>query len=100
MSSKDGAEALADLRSRLDHVDRTIATAVAERFRLVRSVGELKRASGIAVMQEARVGLVLDRAAQSETELDIPAGTLTTLFAALIEESCRLEEAIEDPAIG
>lgn len=100
MNPEDGAEALADLRSRLDHVDRAIAAAVAERFRLVRSVGEVKQASGIAVMQDARVGVVLDRAARFETELDIPAGTLTTLFAALIEESCRLEEAMGDPAIG
>ncbi|GAB3501137.1 isochorismate pyruvate lyase [Amycolatopsis cihanbeyliensis] len=94
MNDENANIRLAEIRQRLDGIDRRIAESVGDRFEAVRQVGELKRATGIPMMQKGRVDAVVSRATQFEADYNIPAGTLTAIFSTLVAEACRLEDGI------
>lgn len=94
MSDETTEGRLAEIRQRLDGIDRRIAEGISDRFEAVRQVGELKRATGIPMMQQGRVDAVFARAAQFEAEYNIPEGALKAIFSTLVAEACRLEDDI------
>jgi chorismate mutase len=94
MNDDDAEARLAEIRRRLDRIDHCIAESIGERFEAVRQVGELKRATGIPMMQLGRVDAVMSRATRLEDNFNIPTGTLTAIFSTLIADACRLEDEI------
>lgn len=82
---------LEDLRRAIDDVDRRILSLVAERLRLVLSVGDVKRRAGLPVYDADRERAVLDRlAAAAPAPLD--GSTARRVFERIIDEARRLEQ--------
>jgi 4-amino-4-deoxychorismate mutase len=94
MNGKDANDRLVEIRQALDEIDRRIAESISDRFDAVRQIGQLKRMTGIPMMQKSRVETVFSRATQFEADYNIPAGTLTAIFSTLVAEACRLEDGI------
>ncbi|HMJ03296.1 MAG TPA: VOC family protein, partial [Conexibacter sp.] len=71
-------------------------SALAERVAVCREVAEHKRAEGIPMMQPDRVALVEDRWAELARARGIDEEFARQLCRAVIEEGCRVEDAIID----
>jgi prephenate dehydrogenase len=82
------------LRALIAAEDQQIIEHLAARMSLVRLVGELKRDSAMAVMQPGQVSAVLDRAAVRADEHGLSQQFARDLFSAVIQEACRVEEAV------
>lgn len=82
---------LQTLRESIDAIDQQILKLLAERIRLVLTVGDIKRRDGVVVYDPDRERVVLERLTQlADAPLD--AETVTRIFESVIRESRRLEE--------
>jgi chorismate mutase len=77
------------LRSRIDHVDRTLVSLIARRVRLARQVGARKRAAGAATMDPGREAAVIRQAAALAREAGIDEEVVRGVFWQLVELSRR-----------
>jgi chorismate mutase/prephenate dehydrogenase len=88
----DIEDRLERLRRRIRHLDAALLGLVAERIELAREVGQEKRARGVPLRDFEVEKRVLERAAQSATELGVGTSLARELMRALIDESCRVQE--------
>ena len=96
------AEALAvlqALRDELDGIDWRLMETLRQRLDCCCRIGLHKRDHAIPMMQPQRIGLVQQRAAEFAVNHGIRSDFLRSLYALIIEETCRLElEVINAPA--
>ncbi len=78
------ARELAELRRRIEEIDREIVTAVADRLDVARRIGALKRDAHGATLVPEREAAVIRRAVESAREHGIPAEPARDLFWTLI----------------
>jgi chorismate mutase len=92
--------ALAALRRRIDDLDREFVRIVAERLAVCEEVAEVKRGTGAAVIQPARVRDVVTSRRQLAIDADVDPDFAEQLFRVLLAETHRIEVAGEraDPA--
>ncbi len=88
--------ALASFREQIERIDERLLSALAERVAVCREVAEHKRAEGIPMMQPDRVAIVEDRWAELARARGIDEDFARRLCKAVVDESCRLEDAIID----
>lgn len=80
-----------ELRRQIDAIDVQIVQLLAERHRVVLTVGERKRLQNLPVHDPLREQALLDRLAKlAPTPLD--ATTVRNVFDAILSESRRLQE--------
>lgn len=100
--ANDNPEALAvlqALRDELDGIDWRLMEALRQRLDCCCRIGLHKRNHAIPMMQPQRIGLVQQRAAEFAAKHGIRGDFLRSLYALVIEETCRLElEVIAAPA--
>jgi len=90
---------LCDLRDRIDAVDDRILALLAERYRIAHDVAACKRRHGIPARLPDRIQAVMDRCALAGTAQGLDTAYVRALWAAIIEETCSLEERLlEGPA--
>ncbi len=87
-------EILAPYRQRIDALDDRIVDLLAERTGIIREVGALKYAEGIAAVLPDRVDEVRERAAARAAAQGVDADMVRALYTILIDYSCALEEDI------
>lgn len=83
---------LDDVRQRIRAVDGDLIALAAERVRLVRRVGEIKRADGLRLVDYAQERRVLDAAAATATEHGLSPEVAQDLMARLIREAVTVQE--------
>ncbi len=81
-----------DWRVEIDKIDGELLRLLNERARLAVSVGESKRAAGLAVADREREREVIVRACRANTG-PLDDGAVARLFRAVIRESRRLQTA-------
>ncbi|WP_162820557.1 chorismate mutase family protein [Microvirga calopogonii] len=84
------------LRARLDACDDALMEALRERFAVCAEIAEHKRSHGLSVIQPGRVAVVRARAAAFAAGGGIDADFLQRIYGLVIDEACRLEQAIVD----
>jgi chorismate mutase len=85
------APELAALRRRIDELDQQMLQLIAERVRVVLSVGEYKRKHALPVYDPERERAMLDKlCARAPEPLD--GDTVRRIFERLIDESRRIEQ--------
>jgi chorismate mutase-like protein len=89
---------LSELRKQIDAADSAIIRAVADRMEIVRAVGRYKKGASVPVVQPARITAVSDSYARQGEELGLDPEFARRLYAFLLEEAHRIEEAILAPA--
>ena len=82
------------LRKQIDEIDRQIIGLLAERFKIVSSVVEVKRAEGLEVRIPARIEEVLQNAVAEARRTGVSERLVHTLWQEIIEETCKAEENI------
>lgn len=82
------------LRAQLDQVDAALLAGIRDRLHLCLRIAEHKRAHRIPMMQPHRVQLVKDRAAAFAAENGLDPAFLVRLYAEIIQEACRMEDAV------
>ena len=82
------------LRDELDAIDQQLLALVRERLECCCRIGHWKKQHGVPMMQPGRIGVVQDRAAAFAMAHGLSAEFLRRLYAHIIEETCRLEDAI------
>lgn len=85
---------LTQYRARIDQVDRELVALIAKRLDLCRDIAVLKKQSGIAMMQPGRVAEVKETNAARGEALGLSRGFTIDLYERIIEEACRIEDAI------
>jgi chorismate mutase len=85
---------LTRLRARIDALDEEIALRLAQRFEVVRMVGQLKRDESIPMMQVDRVRHVKDHYGRCGAQQGTPAGFTASFVDLLLESTCALEDDI------
>jgi chorismate mutase len=95
------AEELEDLREQLDALDRVLLDTVRDRIRCCVRIAQAKRRHGVPMMQPHRIAIVQQRAASYAAGHGIDADFLHRLYDLIIDETCRVEDAIiADSATG
>jgi chorismate mutase len=91
----DSAEArLQTLRVELDRIDQRLLNLIRERLDCCARIGMLKKHAAIPMMQPQRVGLVHARAEEYGRRNGINTLFLRQIYDVMIQETCRLEDAI------
>jgi chorismate mutase len=85
------APGILELRKSIDQLDRQIVELIAERLRLVKQVGEIKRGRGLEVYDPERERDLLERVSQASPPPLEPA-MAERIFACIIQESRNLEQ--------
>jgi len=76
---------LADIREKIEQIDTHILTLIAERTNLAETVLELKRAEEKSIEDKEQEQIVLNRAIDYATELNLDTGSVKQIFLILIE---------------
>ena len=94
--------ALDDLRTRIRALDLEILERAAERVRLARQVGEIKRRENLPTVDYAQEKIVIDRARAAAAGSDLDPGIAADLFAGLIRASVTAqdEDRLRTAAVG
>lgn len=87
-------ETLANFRAALDVVDRELVERIGKRLEICRQVAEHKRQHGIPMMQPDRVRAVKARVAAMAEAHDVRPEFAVALYDLIIDETCRLEDAL------
>ncbi len=85
---------LAPLRAQLDRLDGELAELIRTRLSICMQVAEVKMANGIAMMQPERVRHVQESYAARGRQLGLDPGFMRSLASLLVDEACRVEQAI------
>jgi chorismate mutase/prephenate dehydrogenase len=90
------------LRERIRELDLEILARAAERVRLARRIGEIKRGQDLPTVDYEQEKVVLERARASATEQGLDPGVAVDLFAGLIRASLTVqeEESVRTAAVG
>jgi chorismate mutase/prephenate dehydrogenase len=90
------------LRERVRQLDFELLARAAERVRLARQIGEIKRRQSLPTVDYEQEKLVLDRARASAAEQGLDPGVAADLFAGLIRASvtAQEEENVRTAAVG
>jgi chorismate mutase len=75
---------LAAMRQQIEHVDGELIELIAERVRLAREVGRLKRAAAQPLLDPAREAAVVRRAAELAAERGVSGEPVRAIFWQLI----------------
>lgn len=90
---------LLEFRARLNSIDERIVELLGARFGVCRDVAEYKRQRGIPMMQPARVAEVKARCAKLAESHGVNPDFAHRLYELIIDEACRLEDAIIDASV-
>lgn len=85
---------LEQFRQEIDALDAQIIEALGKRFEVCRQVAHFKKAEGIPMMQPGRVEEVKKRRQELGLEHGITPDFMLYLYSLIIQESCRMEDAI------
>ena len=88
----DPDPALAAVRERIRDLDLRLVALAAERVRLAREVGEIKRSAGHATIDYAQERTVLERAAAAAAAAGLPPGVAEDLLSRLIAAAVTVQE--------
>ena len=82
---------LAALRGQIDEADRELVAALVKRYDIVRQVGTIKQAQGIAVYDPKREGQVLDKVARLAGRPEY-AAAVKAVYQTIMDEAKKLEK--------
>ena len=82
---------LDSLRTQINQVDKQVVSLLEERFKLVRAVGEYKRARHLAVLDEKRETVVLQRVASLCQDKSLVTG-LQVIYQTIMDQAKEQEE--------
>lgn len=91
--SSSPAGTIAELRTRIEEIDRAIVRLIAVRTRLARDTGAAKRAAGLPTVDSERERAVLDRVEEIARGEGIAAADVRRLYALIIELSRLAQDA-------
>lgn len=93
---------LDDLRERIRQLDLELVARAAERVRLARRIGEIKRGQSLPAVDYEQEKVVLERARAAAAEQGLDPGVAADLFAGLIRASvtAQEEESVRTAAVG
>lgn len=81
-------------RAEVERIDREIVALVAERLRIARELGGLKRAAGVPLLDPQREAAIVRRAAETAAEHELPVEPVRAIFWQIIG-LCRGVQAEE-----
>ena len=82
---------LDSLRTQINQVDKQVVSLLEERFKLVRAVGEYKRARHLAILDEKREAVVLQRVASLCQDKSLVT-SLQVIYQTLMNQAKEQEE--------
>ncbi len=89
-------EILKPYRKRIDDLDKKIVDLLVERVGIIREVAHVKFAHDIPAALPYRIDEVRENAAQDAHSKGIDAELVRSLYATMIEYSCKLEDEMMD----
>lgn len=81
------------LRREIDLLDRRLLELLADRFRVVEQVVAVKSLLGLPARIPDRISEVIESREAQGQALGLPPATAAKLWAVIVEETCRNEEA-------
>lgn len=90
-SNKTSGESLSSLRSMIDEVDSQLIDILVRRMQISRSIGHLKKAEGLTVMQTSRYDQIMQRASEQAQRAGLTVDFVVSIFEAIHKESVRAQ---------
>lgn len=90
-SNKTSGESLSSLRSMIDEVDSQLIDILVRRMQIARSIGHLKKAEGLTVMQTGRYDQIMQRASEQAQRAGLSVDFVVSIFEAIHKESVRAQ---------
>lgn len=90
-SNKTSGESLSSLRSMIDEVDSQLIDILVRRMQIARSIGHLKKAEGLTVMQTSRYDQIMQRASEQAQRAGLSVDFVVSIFEAIHKESVRAQ---------
>lgn len=87
----DPKKALQNYREQIDKLDETIVQLLATRMELAEQVGELKKQSGLPIMDEAREEELKEHLKELAGKEGLDHQFLLTLFQEILKESRKIQ---------
>lgn len=91
MSDPKSGRSLSELRAEIEIVDAELIDLVARRMRLVREVGQVKRATGQPVTDPAREAAVVARASALARDAGLPEDEVRALYWRVMAMARRVQ---------
>lgn len=89
-----GIGALADLRARIDELDRDFLRLLANRFVLTEQIGQVKKHEGLPPTDPAREQVMYERLRSSGAELGLDPDLIEAIYRRLIASVVERHQAI------
>ena len=97
MKLKQTPAELRRLRKRIDVIDRRVLGALADRFKVVRQIGELKRKLGLETYQASRWEELLASRISAAAKLGLDDAFTKGFFHLIHEEALTVQRSIHKP---
>jgi 4-amino-4-deoxychorismate mutase len=94
IASHEAVAELEELRSKLGSIDESLLDQLRRRLECCVQIAEVKKASGVPMMQPHRIGVAQGRTARYGKDHGINQDFLRRLYDLVIEETCRLEDLV------
>lgn len=85
------------LRKKVDAADRALMKALGARMATVKSIGKIKVAAGMPLLQKTRWNAVMDERLKAAARLGLEAPFTTALYALIHREALRLQRELPRP---
>ena len=82
------------LRAQLGEIDMALLEQLKLRLECCVEIAAVKKANGVPMMQPHRIDIVQERAARFAREHGIDPDFLRSLYALIIDETCRIEDRV------
>ena len=89
---KDSQQKLAPLRNKIDALDATLVSLIAQRFSIVDQVIEIKRNTNMPASIPERIEQVVQNAIEKSKASGVPEVTIERMWRLLIAETIAYEE--------
>ncbi|MGN1044275.1 MAG: chorismate mutase [Acutalibacteraceae bacterium] len=85
---------LKNLREKIDFIDDEILNLLVERFKIIKSVSNLKRANNIEVVQKSRIDEIIQKVRNKASKNKIAPIIFEKIYSNIIELACDMEQKI------
>lgn len=96
MSEINADDILRPFRAQIDAIDNQLVDLLAQRYDVVRQVGEIKARHALSPVQSGRVKQVLDRVSDIAIQKDLDPAFVRRLYELMIDHAHNLEFGIAD----
>lgn len=94
VEDKKFISSLEDFRDRIDELDDSLITLLANRMEIARSIGEYKKQNGVTILQQARWNEIVENRTKQASENQLTIAFVMKIFESIHQESIHHQKQV------